>query len=195
MLTNSACGSENSSVDGSAIAGSQNPGQWPVELGLYVGVVCSFAWLLTEASRGRLSDQLWSACIPLWTSVVEARVLLPVTSSQPLSIKLILKSGYQDIRVSTGWIYFPGLGFRRYTVRDVEKAVLQLLVDSDLELTPSNIARNTGYSGGYVRKECNRLAEVGLLEKENAGSNPFYSITGRGRAYLGGELTDQELEE
>lgn len=80
-------------------------------------------------------------------------------------------------------------------MKDVERAILQLLNKTELELTPSNIARNTGYSGGYARKECNRLASLGLLDKDSTGSHPFYSINDRGRAYLAGELDASEVGE
>ena len=79
--------------------------------------------------------------------------------------------------------------------KDVEKAILNLLTESGLSLTPSNIAKNTGYSGGYIRKECNRMAELGLLEKEDEGGHPFYSVTEKGRKYLAGKSGANELED
>jgi DNA-binding transcriptional regulator PaaX len=79
-------------------------------------------------------------------------------------------------------------------VRDVEREILRILSKSELSLTPSNIAKNTGYSGGYIRKECNRMAKQGLLQKDDAGTNPFYSISDRGRAYLEGELDQDEFD-
>lgn len=69
-------------------------------------------------------------------------------------------------------------------MKDVDKAILRLLAKSGLKLTPSNIAENTGYSGGYIRKRCSKLAEFDILEKDDAGSHPFYRITEQGRAYL-----------
>lgn len=73
-------------------------------------------------------------------------------------------------------------------MKDVDKAILGLLVESELKLTPSNIAENTGYSGGYIRKRCTRLAEFGVLEKDDAGSHPFYQVTEKGRSYFNGEI-------
>jgi len=90
-------------------------------------------------------------------------------------------------------LFYPPVPSVR-TVKDVEKAVLRLLDETELELTPSNIGRNTGYSGGYVRQECNRMAKQGLLKKDDAGTNPFYSISDRGQAYLDGELDPDDLD-
>ena len=78
--------------------------------------------------------------------------------------------------------------------KDVEKAILGLLAETGLSLTPSNIAKNSGYSGGYIRKECNRLASAGFLEKEDDGGHPFYSVTETGRKYLAGDLEVGDLE-
>lgn len=70
---------------------------------------------------------------------------------------------------------------------DVQRAVLRLLAENELQLTPNNIARNTGYSAGYVRKQCVSLAEEGYLDRDDDGTNPFYEITRAGRTYLDGE--------
>ncbi|WP_245154564.1 winged helix-turn-helix domain-containing protein [Halorussus marinus] len=78
--------------------------------------------------------------------------------------------------------------------KDVEKAILRLLAESDLSLTPTNIAKNTGYSGGYIRKECNRMSKENLLEKEDEGGHPFYSVTEKGRMYLAGDHNTRGVE-
>jgi DNA-binding IclR family transcriptional regulator len=70
---------------------------------------------------------------------------------------------------------------------DAQLAVLGLLAESDLQLTPNNIARNTDYSAGYVRKQCIELVTSGHLARDDDGTNPFYEITSTGRAHLGGE--------
>jgi len=72
--------------------------------------------------------------------------------------------------------------------KDVEKAILSLLAETGLSLTPTNIAKNTGYSSGYVRKESNRMAGEGLLQKEDEGGHPFYSITEKGQQYLDDDI-------
>ncbi|MCU4743371.1 helix-turn-helix domain-containing protein [Natronoglomus mannanivorans] len=77
-------------------------------------------------------------------------------------------------------------------MKDVERAILRLLADSELSLTPNNIAKNTGYSNGYIRRECNRLADLGALEKDAEGSNPFYTITEEGKTYLKGNIDSLE---
>lgn len=76
-----------------------------------------------------------------------------------------------------------------------EEATLELLDNSGLELTASNIAFNIGKSGAYIQQLCNDMANKGLLEKFNRAGHPFYSITDRGRAYLDGEIDVDELEE
>ena len=122
-------------------------------------------------------------------------------SSNVVPLVFILKSVYHDVAIPCYLVilraYFhPLLRLsHRTAVKDVEKAILGLLKNAELELTPSNIARNTGYSGGYIRRECNRLSSLDLLEKDDTGSNPFYSITDRGRAYLSGELDAGDLDD
>jgi DNA-binding IclR family transcriptional regulator len=82
---------------------------------------------------------------------------------------------------------------RRHEVpTDAEQAILTLLQESELSLTPSNIAYNTAYSGGYVRKLCNSMAKAGYLEKDDTRGNPFYSITENGLAYLESEFKGYE---
>lgn len=82
-------------------------------------------------------------------------------------------------------MYYVSVSYRRGVApTDVERAVLRLLAESDLQLTPNNIARNTGYSAGYVRKQCLQLSEGGYLERDDEGTNPFYAITEPGREYL-----------
>lgn len=71
-------------------------------------------------------------------------------------------------------------------LKDSEKAILRLLKESGLELTPSNIAKNTGYSAGYIRQECKRLEAEGLLQTENEAGHPFYAITDKGGKRLEG---------
>lgn len=72
-------------------------------------------------------------------------------------------------------------------------AVLELLDESGLELTASNIAMNTAYSKSYTRDICNWAAERGLLEKSGDGTRPGYLITDAGRDYLAGDLDASEL--
>lgn len=58
------------------------------------------------------------------------------------------------------------------------------VIHAPIVLTPDNIAKNTGYSNGYIRRECNRLAKEGALEKDAEGSSPFYTIIETGEKYL-----------
>lgn len=85
------------------------------------------------------------------------------------------------------WRYYTGVAYgATVPPTDVQRAVLRLLAENRLQLTPNNIARNTGYSAGYVRKQCVELSEAGYLARDD-GTNPFYGITPEGRAYLDGE--------
>ncbi|RLM32789.1 winged helix-turn-helix transcriptional regulator [Haloarcula sp. Atlit-120R] len=72
-------------------------------------------------------------------------------------------------------------------MKDAEKAVLKLLEDADIWLSASNIARNVGYSKGYVRSICKKFVQDGYLEIDETGGNPFYRITDAGREYLESE--------
>lgn len=68
---------------------------------------------------------------------------------------------------------------------DGEKAVLRILGESGLELSPSDIAHNTGYSQDYVRKVCKSLLEEGYVEMAGRSGNPFYKCTELGRELVG----------
>ena len=72
-------------------------------------------------------------------------------------------------------------------MKDAEKAVLRLLNDTDVWLSASNIARNVGYSKGYVRSICKEFVQDDYLEIDETGGNPFYQITDAGREYLESE--------
>ncbi|MFC6973444.1 hypothetical protein ACFQL1_19915 [Halomicroarcula sp. GCM10025709] len=64
-----------------------------------------------------------------------------------------------------------------------------------LELTPSNIARNAGFSRGYTSGRLNELCKRGLVTvDESGGSHPYYSITERGVKVLNAELSPDQLE-
>jgi hypothetical protein len=84
---------------------------------------------------------------------------------------------------------------------DAHKYVLQLLATEPgfpgkdkLELSPSCIARSTGYKdSNHVAIVCRELADAGLIKKTE-GKGTYYVITWQGRAYLEGEMTLDEDE-
>lgn len=69
-------------------------------------------------------------------------------------------------------------------MKKADTAFLQLLLESGLELTPSNIAHNMGYSNGYTRKRCKELTNRTLLVVSEEGTQPFYSISKQGEQIL-----------
>lgn len=82
-------------------------------------------------------------------------------------------------------------------MKAADRSIVQLLgPPKSLELTSSNIARNTGLSRGYTSNRLSVLVDHGLVEvDEQEGSHPFYSLSDRGRQFLEGELEPEDLEE
>jgi len=74
------------------------------------------------------------------------------------------------------------------------QAVLELLSDHDLELQASNIAKNVGYSKGYTRRILRQCYKYDLVEKDDVGQRPFYTITLLGRRYLQKDLNADDIE-
>lgn len=69
-----------------------------------------------------------------------------------------------------------------------DMAILQLLAaPKPVELSPGNIAQNTGYSREHVSKRCRTLVAHGLLAVEENG-DPFFSVT-----ELGQQVADREV--
>jgi DNA-binding transcriptional ArsR family regulator len=81
-------------------------------------------------------------------------------------------------------------------MKAADQSILQLIgPPRRLELTPSNIARNTGLSRGYTSERLSTLVEHGLADVDEAsGSHPYYSITERGEDVLEGSVDPTELE-
>ena len=82
-------------------------------------------------------------------------------------------------------------------MKAADQSILQLLgPPKSLELTPSNIARNTGLSRGYTSGRLQVLLDHDLLDvDEESGSHPYYSISEKGRAYLSGEIEVSDLRD
>lgn len=81
-------------------------------------------------------------------------------------------------------------------MKAADQAILQLLgPPKPLELTPSNIARNTGLSRGYTSNRLRVLVDNDLVEvDEQEGSHPFYSLSDRGEQLVEGKLDADDLE-
>lgn len=71
-----------------------------------------------------------------------------------------------------------------------DNRILETLA-SGLRLTPAVVAENSDYTRNYVNKRVRKLTEEGLIERVRPG---YYAITDRGRAYLEGELSREQLE-
>lgn len=61
-----------------------------------------------------------------------------------------------------------------------------------MELTPNNIARNTGYSQSYTSDRLQILVEHDFLKVDRNG-DPFYTLTERGLGAIEGRFTVEEL--
>jgi len=82
-------------------------------------------------------------------------------------------------------------------MKAADQSILQLLgPPKTLELTPSNIARNTGLSRGYTSERLGELVDHKLVEvDEGEGSHPYYSISQKGKDLLEGRIEPEDIEE
>jgi predicted transcriptional regulator len=78
-----------------------------------------------------------------------------------------------------------------------DDAILGLLgTPQQIELSPADIAHNTGYTSGHIQDRLAILVDAGLAKKiEVEGSYPRYTTTELGEQYVADQLTAQELEE
>lgn len=74
----------------------------------------------------------------------------------------------------------------------VDDRILEALADSEMELTPTVIARNIGYSRRYVNTRLGELADYGLVERVERG---WYAIAERGEQYLAGEIDASDISD
>lgn len=75
--------------------------------------------------------------------------------------------------------------------------ILEFLAEHDLELPPKPLYRNLnrhGHQIGYstVRLRLTELEKHGLVEE--AGDGGYYELSERGREYLRGDITPEQLE-
>ncbi|ARS91926.1 phage repressor protein [Natrarchaeobaculum aegyptiacum] len=72
----------------------------------------------------------------------------------------------------------------------VHYEILGFFERHDIWISARGLAKNIDYDRNYVSRECPLLVEHGLLQKEGT----IYSLTGRGRAFLAGEIDPDDLE-
>lgn len=72
-----------------------------------------------------------------------------------------------------------------------DNRILEILEESGLTLSPKVLAYNADYTRNYMTNRLAELREAGLVERVDEG---LYQITDRGRQYLAGEISADELE-
>lgn len=72
-----------------------------------------------------------------------------------------------------------------------DERVLEFLHEKDIVASPSVIAANIEYTGEYISRRCQRLADAELIQRVDATN---YRITDKGERYLDGELDATELK-
>ncbi len=72
----------------------------------------------------------------------------------------------------------------------VDNRILEALAHTEMDLTPTVIARDIGYDRKYVNTRLGDLAAKGLVDRVERG---WYAITDDGRAYLNGDLDASEI--
>lgn len=71
--------------------------------------------------------------------------------------------------------------------------ILEILEESGLILSPAIISANLDLTRQHVSARLSELREHGLVESTETGRG-HYRITNRGRAYLSGDLDEEQLE-
>lgn len=71
-----------------------------------------------------------------------------------------------------------------------DERVLVFLHEKDIVASPSVIAANIDYTGEYISRRCQELADAELIQRVDATN---YRITQLGEQYLAGELDVEDL--
>jgi DNA-binding IclR family transcriptional regulator len=79
-------------------------------------------------------------------------------------------------------------------MKPADEAILRFLAQTRAELTPSNIARNTGYKAAWVGRRCSTLEEKGLLEADRDSGHPYYWANDMTMQFAANELSPEDLE-
>lgn len=73
-----------------------------------------------------------------------------------------------------------------------DERVLEFLHEKDIIASPSVIAANIDYTGEYISRRCQELADAGLIQQVEATN---YRITSLGEQFLRGDLSPEEQEQ
>lgn len=76
-------------------------------------------------------------------------------------------------------------------MNQTDDRILELLDESGLELSPSNLAHNLEYSRSWISRRLSKLRDVGLVVVDEGN---FYKITDKGQDYLSGNLESDEIQ-
>jgi len=77
-------------------------------------------------------------------------------------------------------------------MNQTDDRILELLDESELILTPAVIAVNLDYNRSWISRRISKLVDAGFVETVNDG---YYRITDYGRAYLEGNLNEDDIED
>jgi len=85
------------------------------------------------------------------------------------------------MRARVDWMQYPG-----------DDRILELLDESGLILSPSVMCANLELTRPHISARLSELLEHGLVERTDTGQG-HYRITKKGRAYLAGDLNEDEV--
>lgn len=74
----------------------------------------------------------------------------------------------------------------------IDYEILLFYDNHDIFASPKVVSVNIDYDRQYTSKRIRNLRDEGILEKDDSG---LYSLTGKGRQFLAGELEASELED
>lgn len=77
-------------------------------------------------------------------------------------------------------------------MNQTDDRILELLDESDLILSPAVIAVNLDYTRNWVSRRISKLVQAGLIEQTET-DGAYYRISDKGRAYLSGEISEDEV--
>lgn len=72
-----------------------------------------------------------------------------------------------------------------------DERLLEFLYEKDIVASPSVIAANIDYTGEYLSRRCQKLANAGLIQRVDASN---YRLTELGERFLDGNVEAEELE-
>lgn len=72
-----------------------------------------------------------------------------------------------------------------------DERLLEFLYEKDIVASPSVIAANIDYTGEYLSRRCQKLANAGLIQRVDASN---YRLTELGERFLDGNVEAEDLE-